>query len=105
LPSLEKEDCGNLYSAFVRRAIELGAEAVGCITDRTFLTQASFKAYRSSLLSGDVRLSILCDLGWGVLDANVQTAAYVVSRGAGGVVCLDVREFDDKSSELRKTSA
>jgi hypothetical protein len=83
---LDKEDCGNLYTAFVRRMIELGAEFIGCITDRTFFTQASFKAYRSGMLNGELRLDTLCDLGWGVLDANVQTAAYVFPSVAKGRV-------------------
>lgn len=98
---LSPADCGNLYSAFVRRAIELGADAVGCITDRTFLTQASFAHFRRDLLTGNVTLRALCDLGWGVLDANVQTAAYVLLRGSDEVACIDARELIDKSTVLR----
>lgn len=98
---LNKEDCNNLYSAFVRRAVALGADAVGCITDRTFLTQASFKTFRLEMLRNDTRLKFLADLGWGVLDANVQTAAYVLFRASDTVDCIDAREHFDKASHLR----
>ncbi|WP_175725597.1 Eco57I restriction-modification methylase domain-containing protein [Burkholderia ambifaria] len=97
---LSKEDCGNLYSAFVRRAVELGADAVGCITDRTFLTQASFKSFRLELLRNDIRLKCLADLGWGVLDANVQTTAYVLFRESNYVHCIDARPHDEKAPLL-----
>jgi hypothetical protein len=96
---LDKKDCGNLYSAFVRRAVELGG-SVGCISDRTFLTQASFKPFRLELLRGDVRLRHLADLGWGVLDANVQTVAYVLERDVESATCINCKEVQEKARRL-----
>ncbi len=100
---LTQQDCGNLYSAFVRRAVELGTEAIGCITDRTFLTQASFMSFRRELLTGEIALDTLCDLGWGVLDANVQTTAYVLLKGSQDIAFLDLRDAADKSTELARS--
>ena len=96
---LEKNDCANLYSAFVRRAAELG-ESVGCISDRTLLAQASFKPFRQELLQGELRLRYLADLGWGVLDANVQTAAYVLDRNVRVAACINCKETGEKEAHL-----
>lgn len=93
---IEGDDCGNMYGAFVRRAKELGASMIGCISDRTFVTQASYKRFRQQLLHQSPQLSALLDLGWGVLDANVQVAAFVLSdAGSQFCSCLDVRTFGD----------
>ena len=90
------EDCGNLYGAFVRRSKELGASVIGCIADRSFLTQASFKKLRSQFLECSPQLTALLDLGWGVLDANVQVAAFVLSDAQSGMCsCLDVRALGE----------
>ena len=103
---LKPQDAGNLYAAFVRRAHELGASAIGCITDRTFLTQATFNSFRTFLLSSDPRLTLLTDLGWGVLDANVQVCAYVLARNENGMCAfVDVRNILEKESALRPTSS
>lgn len=101
---LSSEDAGNLYSAFVRRGKELGAQFIGCITDRTFMVQSTFADYRDQLLTGNLTLKYLVDLGWGVLDANVQTAAYVLSNSEvekrSGFV--DLRDCVEKSEALSR---
>ena len=103
---LKPQDAGNLYAAFVRRAHELGASAVGCITDRTFLTQATFRNFRTFLLSADPKLTLLADLGWGVLDANVQVCAYILYRNDNGMCAfVDARDILEKDSALRPTSS
>lgn len=105
LDRLHPLDAGNLYAAFVRRARELGAAAVGCITDRTFITQATFDGFRNLLLSSDPRLTLLADLGWGVLDANVQVCAYVLAHNANEACAfIDAREHADKEKSLLPAS-
>ena len=99
-------DCGNLYAAFVRRSTELGASFIGCISDRTFVTQASFKKYRNELLQKPRQLSALLDLGWEVLDANVQVAAYVVADSGGGAcACLDLRNEAEAKPVLSRAAS
>ena len=103
---LKPQDAGNLYAAFVRRAHELGASAIGCITDRTFITQATFSNFRTFLLSSDPKLTLLADLGWGVLDANVQVCAYVLARNENGTCAfVDARETLEKESALLPASS
>ena len=99
---LYSADCGNLYCAFVRRGFELGAREIGCITDRTFTTQASFKPYRQRLLEGVPSLRAFADLGWGVLDADVQVAAYVISSNltSKDSTFSDVREDPNKADAI-----
>lgn len=105
LDQLDPRDAGNLYAAFVRRAHELGASAIGCITDRTFLTQATFDAFRAFLLSSDPKLTMLADLGWGVLDANVQVCAYVLAQTANEMCAfVDARDVSEKEIAVRPTS-
>lgn len=105
LDRLNPIDAGNLYAAFVRRAHELGASAIGCITDRTFLTQATFDGFRGFLLSSDPKLTLLADLGWGVLDANVQVCAYVLTQNANEMCAfVDARDLSEKEEALRPTS-
>jgi 23S rRNA G2445 N2-methylase RlmL len=76
----------NLYAWFVKRASQLLTEdgLCGCITDSTFLKQPTFESLRETILNRSP-LRLICDLGWGVLDANVRTAAYVFgTKGEDG---------------------
>lgn len=99
---LDRSDASNLYSAFVRRGCELG-QAVGAITDRTFTTQSTFESYRRNLLGGSTSLTCLVDLGWGVLDSNVQVTAYVArSTPEPFVLCCDLRNEDEKAVRLKE---
>jgi len=74
----------NLYPSFVMNAIQSieSRGMIGCISDRTFLCQTSFEDFRRAVLLGEqkARVLVLADLGWAVLDAWVQTAAYVVGN-------------------------
>ncbi|WP_029415250.1 BREX-1 system adenine-specific DNA-methyltransferase PglX [Brevundimonas bacteroides] len=99
---LEADDAGNLYSAFVRRTKELGASFIGCISDRTFMVQSTFADFREHLLCDKQSVALLADLGWGVLDANVQTAAYVLrEKGADqSIGFTDLRDSEIKESEI-----
>lgn len=102
--TLASDDASNLYCAFVRWARASGASAIGCITDRTFTTQSTFKRFREDLLENRLPLSLFLDLGWGVLDANVQVAAYVLSGTVAPGQCafLDGRLDDEKADLLRR---
>ncbi len=95
----------NLYTAFVDRAMSLGARYIGVISDRTFLTQASFATFRHALLTERPALQFIADLGWGVLDANVQVAAYVLGPSVDSpILHLDLREVKHKDQEMFQSS-
>ena len=80
---IPQDAASNIYPAFVLRGAELTKGFVGAITDRTFVVQKSFHKYRARLISEDIDLVALADLGWGVLDgADVQVATYIARKGA-----------------------
>lgn len=73
-----------LAACFVTRAIQLlvHAGSVGVISNRTFLFSDSFQGWRQIYLKG---ISVCADLGFGVLDALVETAAFVVGQSQSQV--------------------
>ncbi len=89
----------NAYSAFVERATELAQNGyVGALTSRSFLTLRSFEGFRDDVILSE-GLSLLLDLGWGVLDgALVETCAFVVEAGrrAEPITFWDLREQPEK---------
>jgi hypothetical protein len=80
----EKND---VYAAFVARAIEFASPNrgyVGQITSSTGLIFGHLEDYRVNHLLGTSCLTILADLGLGVLDdAAVPTAAYIICTPVG----------------------
>ncbi len=88
----------NLLCAFVARTLGLGNEqaSIGAIYDRTAIVKSTYEEFRlTHLLCGD-RLHSQCDLGWEVLDANVETTASVIRVSPPPVadaVFIDVRSL------------
>lgn len=73
----------DLYAAFVERGLELlhPGGMLGAITSRTGFFLKSFQQWREEILLKDAQLTVMADLGYGVLDtAMVETAAYVVKK-------------------------
>jgi len=74
---------GNILCAFIQRAWEmlcpLGAEGVIC--DRTAIVKSTYEGFRRTVLLPDKRLSVLADLGWEVLDANVEVTTMMLRHG------------------------
>jgi len=80
-----KKDYSNswqdIFTAFVTRMSELKMFKghIGCISNRTAFFITTFKKWRTELFQkNDLRFFI--DLGSGVLDAMVETAAYIISK-------------------------
>lgn len=93
----------NLYTVFLVRASQWSNAngSFAAISDSTFLKQPSFLATRHLLLSREAPLYALIDLGWGVLDANVRTAAVVVIKGnKDDFYALDIAEAADREKTL-----
>jgi hypothetical protein len=53
---------------------------LGAITSRTGFFLTSYKRWREEILLGEARPLIVADLGYGVLDAMVETAAYTLEK-------------------------
>lgn len=72
----------DLYAAFVERGLNLlrTGGRLGAITSRTGFFLTSFRKWREEILLGEARPLIVADLGHGVLDAMVETAAYTLEK-------------------------
>jgi len=106
----------NILTAFFERMIELlyNEGLVGAIYDRTVHLRTTYKAFRIKLLIGRIRC--LIDLGWGVLDANVETTCAVLSKNLSDksgyfydvkditnkeeIVLDEIRNYDKNNSHL-----
>jgi len=97
--------CKNLASAFIGRMITLLADnaKLGTVTDRTVLIKSSYEDFRISYVLNALTIGPLADLGWGVLDANVEVSAVVLSRTVSSAresLFIDCREEQAKASLL-----
>jgi hypothetical protein len=74
----------DLYAAFVERGLTLLAPRgkLGAITARTGFFLSSFKKWREEILLKEAEPIVVADLGYGVLDAMVETAAYCLEASA-----------------------
>lgn len=84
----------NILCAFFERAKELmyADGAVGSIHDRTVLIKSTYEDFRRSTLLSDPSVSCLADLGWEVLDANVEVSSIVLrKKPIGTSTFYDVR--------------
>ncbi|GGC16572.1 hypothetical protein GCM10011363_36250 [Marivita lacus] len=91
----------NLYTAFFDRLSSMGIPFIGAITDRTFVVQPTFEAFRECLINSQTPISALADLGWGVLDANVQVCAFATGPNPIEMCAfVDAREVEDKASAI-----
>lgn len=72
--SREKTELGACFVTRTLRLLNRGG-TVGVISNRTFLFADSFQSWRETCLKN---LNLCADLGFGVLDALVETAAFVV---------------------------
>jgi 23S rRNA G2445 N2-methylase RlmL len=71
----ERIELGGCFVTRFRAVLAVGGR-VGAIANRTLLFAATLEEWRSSELAG---LSVCADLGHGVLDALVETAAFICS--------------------------
>ena len=72
----------DLYAVFIERGLDLlePGGVLGAITSRTGFFLSSFKKWREEILMREADLIAVADLGSGVLDAMVETAAYVMRK-------------------------
>jgi hypothetical protein len=82
LIKLYPQSSNDIYAVFVERSLELleMSGRVGAITSRTGFFLSSYKKWRENILLERCKITAVADLGSGVLDANVETAAYCLER-------------------------
>jgi hypothetical protein len=94
--------CRNLVCAFFDRMQEMldNGGRLGAIFDRTVFIKALYEDFRKRNLCGYIKFC--ADTGWNVLDAMVETTVTVLSGNTSesNGVFIDVRDCDNKSSEL-----
>lgn len=95
----------NILCAFVERSYGLlGAGGqIGAIYDRTANIKSTYEEFRRTwLVNHNNRIISGVDLGWGVLEANVETTCSVLGKNSGSDVFIDVRdkEVDTKQVAL-----
>lgn len=92
----------NILCCFFSRMAEIAQinGNISAIFDRTVSVKSSYEKFRRNLLLGKIEYA--ADTGWGVLDANVETCAYVLSKNICEINALffDLRESKDKSKYL-----
>jgi hypothetical protein len=74
----------DIYAAFIDRTTQLVEPEgyVGALVSRTFVTNKTHERLRTEILLKRNPLLVLLDLGEGILEATVQTAAIVLRGGA-----------------------
>lgn len=95
----------NILCAFLERLPMMLAQTGRCgsVIDRTILIKNSYEKFRKKHLLDNESLEIAIDLGWGVLDANVEVASLVIQKTSFDSKALgfDVSYTADKEVELR----
>ena len=88
----------NLFCCFVARALE-SAAFVGAITDRAYMLKTSYEEFRRKRLLVPNRVESLVDLGWGILDANVEVNLQIFTPAPERVSILNLLDYGDQRSE------
>jgi hypothetical protein len=75
----------DLYAMFYERTLEMleAGGRVGAITNRSWLALSTLEAFRKRILGAKGTVELAADLGYGVLNAKVETAAAIVRQGEG----------------------
>lgn len=78
----DRHTCGNLFCGFVTRGYQLSLPTamIGAITDRSFVVKRSYQPFRQWLYNKFAPREFT-DLGWDVLNANVEACAYTIAKG------------------------
>ena len=93
---------GNILTHFVERAAELCRTGgrVGAIVSRTCFYLQSFSKFRKSVLNEDLTVESFVDLGQGVLDAMVETAAITWECGNTDKEAVFFRELNSENKNI-----
>jgi hypothetical protein len=84
---LEYPNCNeDLYCGFIERGIELLSSQgrLGAITSRTGFVLSTYYKWREKIMLSKCHIDYFIDLGSEVLDANVETAMYTITKYSQG---------------------
>ena len=99
--------CDNLVCAFFERMQEMLSDGgkLGTIFDRVTLIKSSYEPFRKRSVCGYIKYC--ADTGWGVLDASVETATFVMeghkTEDKGVFINVNDIEPSQKSDSLLKS--
>jgi hypothetical protein len=98
----------NLLVAFIVKAhyTLTSSGKIGAITDRSFINKRFYEEFRLNFVIANRTLEHWVDLGWNVLDANVEVAAHIHSAANSSTIFTSVQseEPDLKATVLRERS-
>lgn len=98
--------CGNLLCAFYLRAKDLCSKSgyVGMVSDKTFAVKKTYEPFRLKHFLSQPGLLTFIDLGWNVLDANVEVCAFVSSQtfSQHRTAFFDLQTVSDKQAVLSR---
>ncbi len=98
------ETARDLFAGFISRLLTLLRKGgcLGAITNRTAFFSEHLDKWRKRAFGGEeATLSCMADLGYGVLDAVVETAAYVCFKPGGDYTAfIDLLHSTDKEASL-----
>jgi hypothetical protein len=91
----------NLLIAFIERFhfSLLDNGRLGAITDRSWINKRFYEAFRRDFVLSQSTLAIWLDLGWEVLDANVEVAAHIHSSSNQSALFLNLAKSSDKADD------
>lgn len=94
----------NILCCFFEKGFSLldSCGRVGAIFDRTAIVKSSYENFREKHLLGGDRIDLLIDLGWEVLDANVEVTSIVLTKSSKEGNFLDVRHCKDKEKAINE---
>lgn len=102
-----RDGANDIFAAFVLRMFQLVTPRgrIGAITSRSFFVGRDLRAFRRVLLDHPAcPLELVLDLGLGVLDAMVETAAYVLGDVGRGMVRFQNRRETPKDADSMATA-
>ncbi|QEW05876.1 BREX-1 system adenine-specific DNA-methyltransferase PglX [Nitrincola iocasae] len=99
----------NILCVFIERLSMLLCPKgyLASVIDRSPLNKSSYSKFRESILLKNNSLEMVLDLGWGVLDANVEVSSVILGEEVGAselTTFIDSRKYslDDKSTYIYK---
>jgi hypothetical protein len=100
----------NILCAFIARSSELIANRglIGSVVDRTIVNKSTYEEFRRAHLLAQPVLLLAADLGWEVLDANVEVAALVLGTAEycpQTTAFFDVRDAGSEKPDALKFAA
>jgi hypothetical protein len=93
-------DSKNIICSFINQAGLYTNGFIGVVIDRSILMRNSYENFRKSALLDNCMLRSVVDLGWNVLDANVEVSLLILSSNNKHVCGTELLNEIDKEKSL-----